>query len=151
MKCPILMILTALLCMVSGCTSRQTRYVEVKVADEAFVSRFWAELRPVALLRWSQPVEELSFLIASPHEKSSSAEIVLPSGQKIVPEVQFITSDGRTLIPDAHGFWGDEMYFTFAEGQPPSTEIKAIRLRSDADLKITRIVWRGYDPKVVKR
>ena len=124
-------------------------YTEVFIASTATLSNDWTEIRPAQPLDWTQPVEEFSFHIDSPHEIGPHAEVVGPDGQKAVPDVELIVSSRKTYAMDAHGFWGEDMYFT--RDKSDLEAIQAIRIRSSMPLRISNLIWRGYDPAKVNR
>ncbi len=115
------------------------------------ISKEWTEIRPVQPLHWMRPVEEVSFHIDSSHDIGSHVEVVAPDGQKFVPEVELVASDGKTYAMDEHGFWGEDMFFTRRDKLSNSVAIQAIRIRSSLPLRISSVIWRGYDPAEVKR
>lgn len=126
-------------------------YVQVPIAPTATVTQNWTEVHPTTALRWTKPQQEFSFHIDTPHQRSPQAEIVGPNGQRCVPEVEFVTTGGKTLIADAHGFWGEDMYFYWSKGESGMEPIQAIRIRSSLPLQISNLMWRSYDPAEVKR
>ncbi len=134
--------------MVPGCGNP---YTQVPIASNATISQEWTEIRPPANLRWTEPVEEFSFHIDSPYVRSPQAEIVVPSGEHFIPDVEFVTTSGMTYVTNGHGFWGEDMFFSLSNGQPGMEPIQTIRIRSTLPLRISNLVWRGYDPAKVKR
>jgi len=133
--------------MMLGCGDR---YTQVPIASTAAVSKEWTEIRPLRPLHWTQPVEELSFHIDSPHDIGPHAEILGPGGEKVVPDVELVASDGKTYTMDEHGFWGEDMFFS-RDKLSDSVAIQVIRIRSRLPLHISNLIWRGYDPAKVKR
>ncbi len=125
-------------------------YTQIRIASSATISQDWIEIRPAEPLHWTQPVQEFSFHIDSPHAVSRELQIVAPDGKRGVPDVELVASDGRTLVLDSHGFWGEDMYFYSRETPAPVT-VQAIRIRSNFPLHISGLTWRGYDPAKVKR
>jgi len=126
-------------------------YTQVSIAPTATVTQSWSEVRPPQPLRWTKPQEEFSFHIDTPHQRSPQAEVIGSRGERCVPEVEFVTTSGKTLIADAHGFWGEDMYFYWSKGVPGMEPVQAIRIRSNLPLQISNLIWRGYDPAEVKR
>ena len=140
--------LLATIAMMLGC---RNSYSDVQIASSATVSQQWTEIRPAQPLSWTKPAEEFSFHIDSPHQRSPQAEIIGPSGEHFVPQVEFVTTNGRTIAADTHGFWGEDMYFYWSKGGPGAEPIQMIRVRSSLPLNISKLVWRGYDAAKVKR
>jgi hypothetical protein len=126
-------------------------YVQIPITPTTTVTQNWTEVRPKMALRWTKPQQEFSFHIDTPHQRSPQAEVVLSSGERCVPEVEFVTTSGKTLVADAHGFWGEDMYFYWSKGDPGMEPLQVIRIRSSIPLQISNLVWRGYDPTEVKR
>jgi len=147
MKGKFLMALAALVLMV-GC---RDRYTEVPISAPTTIGKDWIELHPSKPLVWKDPAEEFSFHIDTPHQRSERAEIIATNGERCVPEVRLVTESGDALSPEAHGFWGEDMYFYWSRGEAKREPIRAIRVRSDIRLQISSIIWRGYDPSKVKR
>ena len=145
---PVLVIFLGTLLMMVAC---RDPYVQVSIASTAAVTQDWKEILPAEPLRWTKPHEEFSFHIDTPHRRGAKAEIVGPQGERCVPEVEFITADGKSLLADAHGFWGEDMYFYSSKGGPGTESIRAIRIRSSLPLQLSELIWRGYDPAEVKR
>jgi len=127
------------------------RYTQIPVASSVAISGAWTEIRPPEALHWTQPVEEFSFHIDSPHYIGPNAEVVGSDGQKFVPDVELIASDGKTYAMKEHGFWGEDMFFTRTDRLAGSVTIQTIRIRSSLPLRISNLIWRGYDPAKVKR
>lgn len=130
-----------------GC---EDRYTQAPIASAATVSKDWVEIRPPQPLKWTRPVQEVDFLIDSPHERGVRADIIGPNGEHWVPEMLLVASDGKIFTMDSHGFWGEDMFFD--RGSPgDSVTIQAIRMRSGMPLRISNVRWVGYDPAKVKR
>lgn len=142
------LVLCAVLLSGLACSSA---YKETVVAQSASISTRWSEIQSPQPLEWSQPAEEFSFHIDSPHQRSAQADLIGPDGQRFIPEVEFVTADGKTLVPDAHGFWGEDMYFSYSKRVPQTEPVQMVRMRSDVPLRISHLVWRSYDPAKVKR
>lgn len=140
-------IVVLLLWAALGC---RDRYTEIQISPSAEISNHWVVIRAPKPLTWTQPVEEFSFGITSPHEIGLNADIVMPNGEKVVPDVELIMDNGTTCEMDQHGFWGQDMFFTRRQ-RPASALIVAIRIRSTSPLHISNLRWRGYDPARVKR
>ena len=136
------------LSMVLGC---KTPYNVVPIAPSATLSKDWLELRPEKPLRWSEPEEEISFHIDSAHEISQRLEIIVPNGDRCVPDVELIADDGQSYVMDSHGFLGDEMIFSFKSHPANLKSVWAIRVRNRIPLHVSNLLWRGYDPVEVKR
>jgi hypothetical protein len=132
-------------------TACRDPYTQVRIVPAATIAQGWSEIRPAEPLRWTKPIQDFSFHIDTPHERSSRGEIVGLDGQSCIPEVEFLTTDGKTLVADTHGFWGEEMYFYWSKGGIGTEAIQAIRVRSSLPLQISNLIWRGYDPAEVKR
>ena len=130
-----------------GCSNQ---YAEVPVASSAAISQQWSDISPPQPLRWTQPVQELSFHIDSPHEIGPHAEVLLPGGKTVIPDAELITSDGKTFAMNHHGFWGADMFLS-RDKLSDSVTIRTIRIRSSVPLRISNLIWRGYDPAKVKR
>jgi hypothetical protein len=131
-----------------GC---RTPYKVVSIAPSATLSEDWLELRLEKPLRWSEPVEEISFHIDSAHQISDGLEIIEANGQRCVPEVELIGDDGKSYIMDSHSFLGDEMIFSFKSHPANLKSVRAIRLHNRISLHVSNLLWRGYDPAEVKR
>lgn len=142
------LILWMVLLSTVACTSP---YKETVIAQGASISTEWTEIHSPQPLRWSQPAEEFSFHIDSPHQRSPQAEIIGPDGKRFVPEVEFVTSDRKVLVCDVHGFWGEDMYFSYSKGGPGTEPVQAVRMRSSVPLRVSNLLWRAYDPAKVKR
>ena len=143
-----LVILFGAFLMMVGC---RDPYVQVPIAATATVAQNWTEVRPAEPLRWTKPVQEFSFHIDTPHQRSTQVEIVGPGGEHFIPEVELVTVSGKTIVMDGHGFWGEEMCFDWSKGAAGMEPIQAIRIRSRVPLQISNLIWRGYDPAEVKR
>ncbi len=126
-------------------------YVVVPIVSQASISTSWTEFRPAQPLRWSRPEEELSFRVNTPHYIGQNLEIVGPSGEQFVPEVELVADSGRLFVMDSHGFLGEEIVFTFKSKPSDLKSIQAVRIRSSSPISISNVLWRGYDPKDVKR
>jgi hypothetical protein len=126
-------------------------YQESRIAQTAMINQEWSEIRPPHPLKWAKPVQEFSFHIDSPYHHTAQAQIVGADGQRFVPDVQFLTASGKVYIPDAHGFWGEDMYFFYSKGNNTTEPIVSIRVRSSLPLNISNLLWVGYDPAKVKR
>jgi hypothetical protein len=126
-------------------------YSVVPIASQATIAKDWAEFRPAQPLRWSQPEEEISFIIDTPHRIGEALAIVGSGGESFVPEVEVIGEGGRVVIMDSHGFLGEELVFTFKSRPADLRTIQAVRLRSTTPISISNVQWRGYDPRRVKR
>lgn len=124
-------------------------YTEVSIAPAASVSRDWVEVRAPRPLTWEQPVEEVVFHVDSPHQRSTQVEIVAPNGERAVPEVELVSTDGRTFVMDSHGFWGEDMFFT--RDKVSVKTIQGIRIRNNFPIQISNVRWVGHDPAKVKR
>jgi hypothetical protein len=131
-----------------GCNER---YTDVLVASSASISQQWSELRPEKPLQWTRPEEEFSFHIDTPHQQGEKLDIVGPSGEHCLPDVELVTTSGKTISLDGHGFWGEDMYFYLTKGKPGNEAFQAIRIRCSMPLRISNLIWRGYDPTEVKR
>jgi len=139
----------AMLVLMGGCSNP---YTDVPVASSATISQQWSEITPPQPLQWTRPAQELSFHIDTPHEQSTSVEIVGPNGQHCAPDVEFVTTSGKDFPMDAHGFGGDiEMYFWWKQERPEMEPIKTFRVRNCFPIHVSKIIWRGYDPREVKR
>jgi hypothetical protein len=125
-------------------------YVIVPIVSQATLSTNWSEFRPEHALRWSEPEEELSFHIDTSHRIGEHLEIIGPKGERFVPEVELVAADGKTFIPDYHGFLGGDIFFAFRVKPSALTSIAAIRIRSSIPVTVSKMIWRGYDPKEVK-
>jgi hypothetical protein len=121
------------------------------IASHATLSTSWSEFRLEHILRWSEPEEELSFRIDTPHRIGEHLEIIGPEGEGFVPEVELVANDGKTFLMDTHGFLGGEIFFTFKSRPSALTSVAAIRVRSSIPIIVSNMIWRGYDPKNVKR
>lgn len=132
--------------MMLGC---KDPYTQVPIAPTATVSTDWTEIRPKQPLHWTQPAEEFIFHIDTPHDIGPHAEVVGPDGQKAIPDVELVASDGKTYPMDEHGFWGEDVFFS-REKLADSVSIQAIRMRSSLPLRISNLRWTGYDPAKVK-
>jgi hypothetical protein len=137
-----------ILLILTGC--RQP-YVIEPIVSEAVISKDWTEFRPPHVLGWSQPVEELSFRVDTPHRIGDHLDIIGPSGEKFVPEVELIAADGKSFLMDSHGFLDDEVVFSFKSKPVDLRSVEGVRIRSSTPVHISNMVWRGYDPKTVKR
>ena len=126
-------------------------YVIVPIVPHAALSPNWSEFRPEHPLRWSEPGEELSFHIDTPHQIGDHLEIVKPKGEGFVPDVELVSTDGKTFVMDTHGFLGGDIFFTFISKPPTLTSIAAVRVRSRIPINVSDMIWRGYDPEEVKR
>jgi hypothetical protein len=144
-KCGILLLGIVL---VLGC---RDHYVVQPVAPRAEIGTDWTVLTPPKALLWSKPVEELAFLIDSPHQIGEHLEVVGPKGEKFVPEVQLLSPSGKWYQMDSHGILGEEMFFTLRNGSSDLTSFNEVRIRSDVPITISKVLWRGYDPNDVKR
>jgi hypothetical protein len=144
----VLALLLSVICLLLGC---REPYVVEPIVSHATLSTNWSEFRPEHVLRWSEPEEELSFRIDTPHRIGEHLEIIGPGDERFVPEVELVANDGKTFLMDTHGFLGGEIVFTFKSRPSALTPIAAIRVRSDTPIAVSNMVWRGYDPKDVKR
>jgi hypothetical protein len=126
-------------------------YIVEPVVSQAVLSTNWKEFRPAHPLRWSRPVEELSFRVDAPHHIGEHLEIIGPSGERFVPEVELLGDNGKPFVMDSHGFLGEEVVFAFRNKPSGLTSIQAIRIRSSTPIDVSNMLWRGYDPKEVKR
>jgi hypothetical protein len=126
-------------------------YFVVPITSHATISQVWTELRPAQPLRWSQQEEELGFRIDTPHHIGDGLEIVGPGGEKFVPEVELMADNGKLFVMDSHGFLGEEVVFTFKSKPADLKSIRVVRIRSSIPIKISDVLWRGYDPRNVKR
>jgi hypothetical protein len=144
----VLGVLLSVMCLFLGC---REPYVVEPIIAHANLSSNWSEFRPGHLLRWSEPEEELSFRIDTPHRIGEHLEIVGQGDERFVPEVELVANDGKTLLMDTHGFLGGEIVFTFKSKPSVFPSIAAIRVRSAIPITVSNMVWRGYDPKNVKR
>lgn len=134
--------------LILGCAKP---YVVVPIVSQSSISTSWTEFRPARPLGWSRPEEELSFRINTPHPIGQNLEIVGPSGENFVPEVELVAESGRLFVMDSHGFLGEEIVFTFKSKPSGLKSIQAVRIRSSSPISISNVLWRGYDPKNVKR
>lgn len=125
-------------------------YKEVPIMDSVSLTNDWTEVRATEPSVQQEPQWELIFKIDSLHQRTPAADIRI-GNQTFVPEVQLSTSGRKTIKPDSHGFLGEEMYFSWNRGSIGDDSIVAFRLRSSVPLKISRLVWRGYNPEDVKR
>jgi hypothetical protein len=131
-------------------------YTIVPVAPSVNLSKNWIYLHAKPPLRWSQPVEEFSFHIDSPHSfgqinDGHTVDIVLPNGGRCSIDVELIAQGGRSYAMDSGGVLGGDMYLTFKTKPPKLTSIEAVGIRSSTPLHISHLLWRGYDPAKVKR
>ena len=126
-------------------------YSVVPIASQATISKDWTEFRPAQPLRWSQPVEEVSFKIDTPHRKGEGFEIIGSGGERFVPEVEVVGENGRVFRIDSLSFLGEELVFTFKSKPSDLKTIEAVRLRSSTPLSVSNLKWRGYDPQQVKQ
>ena len=83
--------------------------------------------------------------------RARTLEIVAPTGARGVPDVELLTIGGKTFMMDSHGFWGEDIYFYSRNGTPTTEPVQAIRIRSPLTLRISNLLWTGYDPAKVKR
>jgi hypothetical protein len=143
-----LIFVLAVMSMMLGCGDR---FVTVPIARSATLTASWTEFRPAQPLLWSEPQQEICFHIDSPHEISSELTIIGPNGERFVPDVELIADSGRVLVMDTHGFLPDKMVYQLRAKPSDVAVIKAVRIRSSSPLRITNLVWRGYDPAEVKR
>ena len=126
-------------------------YFVVEVASGAQLSPQWTTIRPAHLLPWSHPIEELSFHIDSPHAIGRSAELIMPSGMHCSIEVQLVSADGHAYSMVWHNFLNGDMFFGLPQKPPTLNIVQGFRIRSSFPIKVSNLIWRGYDPKTGMR
>jgi hypothetical protein len=124
-------------------------YTIVPIASMANVSADWTELVSAKPLVWAKLAQEVELHIDSPHQRDLELRIVGPDGQKSVPDVELVATDGRTFSMDVHGFLNEDMFFT--RQTPVPVPIRAIRIRNGFPIRVSNVRWVGYDPANVKR
>jgi hypothetical protein len=126
-------------------------YANTAVEQRAELSTAWTTIRAGRPLDWSQPIEELSFQIDSPHKIGNSGDLFLVDGTRCEIEVEMVAPDARMYPMEWHGFLNGNIYFTFPNKPADIKTVEAFRLRSNVPLAISNIRWRGYDPTRVSR
>lgn len=129
-------------------------YLDVEVCGPLTVTSEWVEITPQAPLDASRQVQYLYLHTVEPFVPDyPSWGIRFPDGSVVVPQVELIDRQGtahplkassfslldrsRTDLISGIGFRGPALVRT--------APYQRVRIRSDRNLKLSRIIWRNYN------
>ena len=128
-------------------------YNTVTTSGETEIGPHWREIHPSEPLSVEKEEQYVSLGVVPPYRAWACKGITLPTGQLVMPEIKLIAADGQEYDLTYHGSrrggspFSDIEYadFEYTNGLPRSIKIEKILLRSDAPLRVTKIVWLGYN------
>lgn len=133
-------------------------YLEYEISGPMTVSEEWTEISFTKLLSPQRSENEISLDLENTYSPSRNEEGLISSDGSIVsPEIQLVDQEGNIFELNKVIGLGPQGFSkgmidpkTWQDTLPKDRSYKAIRIRSDKPLKVTRIFWRSYDPKDMK-
>ena len=129
----------------SGLLQRASPFIDSKIADQQVVRAEWTEIKVDKPLERVGDYQEIGLSLTEPHERDlwGPPGIRMPDGSIVLPEVESITSDGRTVEWTYSGSRGDRTLTYRFKDESIQQDYAGIRIRADKEIKLQAIFWTG--------
>jgi hypothetical protein len=113
----------------------------------------WSEFTPPKPLKPTKQVQVLVLVVAEPLTKSNLdlEHVKLNDGTVVQPEIQLVDQFGNIFVADVSQSATPSPYnnsvFGYVSGLPQDRTYTKVRVKSDRELKVSRIVWYCWDGK----
>lgn len=121
-------------------------YLEQEVAGPVTITQEWQEITPPKALRADRQLQYVILTIGGPFEPNNKGGwgLRLPDGSVVIPEVQLVDQGGP--IVDLKSVTWDKTGMGFgAENLPKDRVYRAVRIRANKPIKVSRVYWRCWN------
>lgn len=129
-------------------------HLDRQIAASLTISPEWVEISPVDALTADRQVQQVVLYVESPLKADKQSwGLLLPSGSLVIPEVQIVTQDGETYRMTDPSFIVDSSSSNYVQrgfgnhNLPKDKLYRAVRIRCDEPVPVSKVVWRCYDPR----
>ncbi len=129
-------------------------YLDREISGPVKLERQWLEINFKEPLSPERPANEISLVFEEVYEdRVAGRGLQLPNGQLLSPEMQLVDSQGEVFELNQVAALGPRGLsrsmgdpINWKETLPRDRTYRALRIRSDTIVNVTRIFWRSYDP-----
>ena len=133
-------------------------YLDREISGPITLTNEWVEIEFKEPLFPERPKNEICIDFENTYpDHHVGLGMILPDGQLLSPEIQLVDLQGNAFILNEVTAMGPRGFNrgmrdpeTFRETLPRDRSYRAIRVRSDTKVNVSRIFWRSYDPKDFK-
>ena len=132
-----------------GLFQRPSPFIDRKVADQHVIRPDWVEIRLDQPLKPVGDYQEIGLVLLKPYEIDlfQPRGVRVPDGSLIMPEVELLTSDGRTIPMKYSGARGKTTITYRLKDESVKQDYDRIRIRADQEISLKAIYWTGIVKK----
>ena len=122
-------------------------YLEQEVAGPVTITQEWKEITPPRALRAARQIEYVILNIAEPFEPNNKGDwgLRLPDGSVVIPQVQLVDQEGNIFDLKSVALDETGMGFSAENNLPKDRVYRAVRIRANKSIKLSRIYWRCWN------
>ena len=129
----------------SGLFQRPSPFIDREVAGKQVLRSEWTEIKLDQPLKPVGDRQEIGLYLAEPFKMDllDSLGVRVADGTLIVPEVELVTSEGRTVKMKCSGSRGEETLTYRLQDESVKQDYVRIRIRADREIPLEAIYWTG--------
>ena len=124
-------------------------YLDRTISGPVTITQEWTEIVPNEPLKAERQIQYLTLDVAEPFEPDyDSWGLRLPDGAIVVPEVQLIDQNGNIYKLTSPALDNKGIGLRLRD-LPKDRVYRAVRIRADKPIKVSRIYWHCYNQRDV--